>query len=47
MLCAKFGLNLPGGSGEKVKTVKSMQTNRKTYVQTRAIRNVFLCFLLR
>jgi hypothetical protein len=30
MLCAKFGQNWSSGSGEEVKNVKSLQTDRQT-----------------
>ena len=30
MLCAKFGWNWPGGSGEEVENVKSLQTDKRT-----------------
>ena len=29
MLCAKFGLNWPSGSGEEDENVKSLQTDRR------------------
>ena len=34
ILCAKFGLNWPSGSGEEVENVKSLQTDRQTYRHT-------------
>ena len=34
MLCAKFGWNWPNGSGEEVKNVKSLQTDKQTDGQT-------------
>ena len=32
MLCAKFGWNWPSGSGEDDENVKSLQTDRQTYL---------------
>ena len=34
MLCAKFGWNMPGGSGEEDENVKSLQTDGRKDGQT-------------
>ena len=55
MLCAKFGLNWPSGSGEEDENVKSLQTDRQTDGRTdgqtddgrQVIRKAHLSFQLR
>ena len=50
MICAKFGWNMPSGSGEEDENVKSLQTDGRTDRQTdvqQVIRKAHLSFQLR
>lgn len=38
MFCAKFGWNLPSGSGEQVENVKILQTDKQTDAGQKGVR---------